>query len=251
LASLLPVDLSRQFWRPNINQAQVVARVQDLGMAHYRPILDRIEREFAKLTLAHPGVRIELTGEAIIESQAVQQVVKELFYSLALAAVIIFVVITIAVRSIRFGLLSVIPNIFPLVATGAMHACIDTSLDIASACSFAICLGIAVDDTIHFLMRFRHEREQGYDVESSIRRTFVTVGSALVMTTVVMVAGVGSVMTSELQTHFLFASMACATIGSALLGDLIILPALLIQFADRDTENPEPITEISEGAADA
>ena len=75
-------------------------------------------------------------------------------------------------------LLSLIPNIFPLVATGAMRAFIDTSLDVASACSFAICLGIAVDDTIHFLMRFRHEREEGHDVVSSICRTFVTVGSA-------------------------------------------------------------------------
>ena len=250
LASLLPTDLARQFWRPDIKQAQVIARVQDLGMAHYRPIFDRIEAEFAELTTAHPEFQIELTGEAIIESQAVQQVVKELFYSLALAALIIFVVITIAVRSIRFGLLSLIPNIFPLVATGAMRASIDTSLDVASACSFAICLGIAVDDTIHFLMRFRHEREEGHDVESSIRRTFATVGSALVMTTVVMVAGIGSVMTSELPTHFLFASMACATIGSALLGDLIILPALLTQFADRDTASPESITETSEGAAD-
>jgi uncharacterized protein len=250
LASLLPTDLSRQFWRPDINQAQVIARIQDLGMAHYRPILDRVEREFAELAIAHPGIKIELTGEAIVESQAVQQVVKELFSSLALAAVIIFVVITIAVRSIRFGLLSVIPNIFPLVATGAMRAFIDTSLDVASACSFAICLGIAVDDTIHFLMRFRHEREQGSSVESSIRRTFVTVGSALVMTTVVMVAGIGSVMTSELQTHFLFASMACATIGSALFGDLIILPALLTQFADRDNGGPKSMAETSEGAAD-
>jgi len=250
LASLLPTDLSRQFWRPDINQAQVIARIQDLGMAHYRPILDRVEREFAELAIAHPAIQIELTGEAIVESQAVQQVVKELFSSLALAAVIIFVVITIAVRSIRFGLLSVIPNIFPLVATGAMRAFIDTSLDVASACSFAICLGVAVDDTIHFLMRFRHEREQGSSVESSIRRTFVTVGSALVMTTVVMVAGIGSVMTSELQTHFLFASMACATIGSALFGDLIILPALLTQFADRDTGGPKLMAETSEGAAD-
>lgn len=233
LASLLPADLAKQFWRPDIKQAQIIARVQDLGMAHYRPILDGVRRKFAALVAEHPEFQIELTGEAIVESQAVQQVVRELFYSLALAAVIIFVVITIAVRSIRFGLLSLIPNIFPLVATGAMRACIDTSLDVASACSFAICLGIAVDDTIHFLMRFRHEREEGHDVETSIRRTFVTVGSALVMTTVVMVAGIGSVMTSELQTHFLFASMTCATIASALLGDLIILPALLAQFAAR------------------
>lgn len=251
LTSLLPPDLTSQFWRPDIKQAQVIARIQDLGIAHYRPILDRVEREFAELAISHPGVQIELTGEAIVESQAVQQVVKELFSSLALAAVIIFVVITIAVRSIRFGLLSLIPNIFPLVATGAMRAFIDTSLDVASACSFAICLGIAVDDTIHFLMRFRHEREEGHDVESSISRTFVTVGSALVMTTVVMVAGIGSVMTSELQTHFLFASMACVTIGSALLGDLIILPALLTQFADRDTASTESNKETSKGATNA
>ena len=238
MASMLPADMVRQFWRPEANQAQVLARIQDRGMAYYRPALNRLEQRFAEITTSHPQFQIGLTGEAIVESEAVQRVVKELFHSLALAAVIIFVVITIAVRSIRFGLLSLVPNVFPLVATGAMRACIDTSLDISSACSFAICLGIAVDDTIHFLMRFRHEREQGHDVETSIRRTFVTVGSALVMTTVVMVVGIGSVLTSELPTHFLFASMACATIGSALLGDLIILPALLTCFARRGVHSP-------------
>lgn len=234
MASLLPRGFGSQFWQPDLRQAQVLARVQDLGMAHYRPVLDRIERKLSVLSGEHSGFQIDLTGKAIVESRSVQRVVEELFHSLALAAVIIFIVITIAVRSIRFGILSIIPNVFPLVATGAMRACIDTSLDIASACSFAVCLGIAVDDTIHFLMRFRHERELGHDVETSIRRTYVTVGSALVMTTIVMVVGIGSVMFSELPTHFLFASMACATIGSALLGDLIILPALLTQFADRD-----------------
>lgn len=237
LTSLLPEGVALQFWSPKIRQAQVLARVQDLGMAHYRPVLNRLNRKFTEIMTAHPEVQVDLTGEAIIESEAVQRVVEELFYSLALAAVIIFVVITIAVRSIRFGFLSLVPNLFPLVATGAMRACIDTSLDISSACSFAICLGIAVDDTIHFLMRFRHERELGHDVETSIRRTFMTVGSALVMTTVVMVAGIGSVLTSELPTHFLFASMACATIGSALLGDLILLPALLACFAVREDQS--------------
>lgn len=235
LTPLLPDDVTLQFWSPELRQAQVLARVRDLGMAHYRPILDRLQQKFAGIMIEFPDVEIDVTGEAIIESEAVQRVVEELFYSLAVAALIIFAVITIAVRSFRFGILSLIPNLFPLVATGAIRACIDTSLDISSACSFAICLGIAVDDTIHFLMRFRHESELGNDVETSIRNTFMTVGSALVMTTVVMVAGIGSVLSSELPTHFLFASMACATIGSALLGDLVILPALLACFADRGT----------------
>jgi predicted RND superfamily exporter protein len=174
MASLLPRGFGSQFWQPDLRQAQVLARVQDLGMAHYRPVLDRIERKLSVLSGEHSGFQIDLTGKAIVESRSVQRVVEELFHSLALAAVIIFIVITIAVRSIRFGILSIIPNVFPLVATGAMRACIDTSLDIASTCSFAVCLGIAVDDTIHFLMRFRHERELGHDVETSIRRTYVT-----------------------------------------------------------------------------
>jgi predicted RND superfamily exporter protein len=126
--------------------------------------------------------------------------------------------------------LSVVPNLLPLAATGAIRAAYDPSLDIASACSFAICLGIAVDDTIHFLTRFRHEREAGRDVSSAVHQTFVTVGGALIMTTVVLVAGFGSVMLSELPTHFLFAAMACSTIATALLGDLLILPALLACF---------------------
>lgn len=137
-------------------------------------------------------------------------------------------------RSLRIGLLSIIPNVFPLAATASLRAFFfGTSLDISSACAFAICLGIAVDDTIHFLIRFMHEREAGYEPPEAIHRTFVTVGSALVMTTVVMVSGFGSVMTSSLPTHFLFATMALTTIAAALVGDLILLPALLVQFPGR------------------
>lgn len=231
MASLLPDALASQFWQPQIDQAQVLSRMQDLGMAHYEPVLAKLENQFADIESSHPGFSIALTGEAIVESQVVQRVVKELFQSLAVAAVIILIVITIATRSIRFGLLSLIPNLFPLVATGAMRAAIDTSLDISSACSFAICLGIAVDDTIHFLTRYQYERSLGRDIETAIHNTFLTVGSALVMTTVVMVAGLGTVLTSQLPTHFLFASMACSTIGAALIGDLILLPALLRTFS--------------------
>ncbi|MDA0590239.1 MAG: efflux RND transporter permease subunit [Planctomycetota bacterium] len=167
-------------------------------------------------------------------TKVVQRVVRELFHSLALAAVIIFLVITVTFRSLRIGLLSIIPNVFPLAATASLRAFFfGTSLDISSACAFAICLGIAVDDTIHFLIRFMHEREAGYEPPEAIHRTFVTVGSALVMTTVVMVSGFGSVMTSSLPTHFLFATMALTTIAAALVGDLILLPALLVQFPGR------------------
>lgn len=231
LASFLPSEFRYEFWNPDTRKAQVVSRMQDLGMTVYRPVLDRLEADFRIIEKQFPGLKLRVTGEAIVESRIVQRVVRELFHSLLLAAVVIFLVITAAFRSIRLGLLSIIPNIFPLAATASLRAAFfGTSLDISSACAFAICLGIAVDDTIHFLIRFQHEQESGHGTREAIRRTFVTVGSALVMTTVVMVSGFGSVMTSHLPTHFLFASMACTTITAALIGDLVILPALLAQF---------------------
>jgi predicted RND superfamily exporter protein len=240
LTSFLPEEFRYEFWNAEKRQAQVVSRMQDLGMTVYRPVVDRLEADFRELEKQHPGIRLRVTGEAIVESLIVQRVVRELFHSLLLAAVVIFLVITLAFRSLRLGLLSIVPNIFPLAATASLRAVFfGTSLDISSALSFAICLGIAVDDTIHFLIRFQHEKECGNDTAEAIRRTFVTVGSALVMTTVVMVSGFGCVMTSHLPTHYLFASMAFTTIAAALVGDLLILPALLAQFPGGDENSDE------------
>ena len=240
LTSFLPEEFRYEFWNAEKRQAQVVSRMQDLGMTVYGPVVDRLEASFRELEKQHPGVRLRVTGEAIVESLIVQRVVRELFHSLLLAAVVIFLVITLAFRSLRLGLLSIVPNIFPLAATASLRAVFfGTSLDISSALSFAICLGIAVDDTIHFLIRFQHEKDFGHDTAEAIRRTFVTVGSALVMTTVVMLSGFGCVMISHLPTHFLFASMAFTTIAAALVGDLLILPALLAQFPGGDENSDE------------
>lgn len=95
--------------------------------------------------------------------------------------------------------------------------------------------GIAVDDTIHFLTRFQLEMTGGADVATSIRRTFVAVGNALVMTTVVTTAGLATVLTSQLPAHQSFAAMGCMTLGAALL----ILPALLICFSRRSGNTPD------------
>ena len=235
---LIPEIYRNQFWDAGSRQTQVVVRMRDLGMAVYQPTIDRLQKEFDSVEKERPGFSFTLTGEALIDSRVVGRNERELLNSLMLAAAVIFVVITLAFRSIRYGIISIIPNILPLAATAALRAMIDVSLDIASACSFAICLGIAVDDTIHFLTRFRNEQAAGHDVHTAIRRTFVTVGTALVMTTVVLVSGFASVMTSQLPTHFLFAAMACTTIGIAVLADLFILPALLCCFVpERSTKS--------------
>lgn len=230
LESKLPEELGRQFYRPDVREAQVVCRLQDRGIARYESALARLNETLNTIAASQSGIRIQMISDLAIEGTVVKQMIEELMRSLAMASFIIFGVLAIAFRSLRIGLISIIPNVMPLAVSGALRLVIDESLGIASACSFAICLGIAVDDTIHYLNHFRHERSLGRSAQDANSHTFVTVGSALIMTTVVMSVGLATVMTSRMPPFVNFAAMGCATLGTALLADLLFLPALLTLF---------------------
>lgn len=100
-------------------------------------------------------------------------------------------------------------------------------------CAFTVCLGIAVDDTIHFLTRYCEEKVH-LDDEEAIRKAFVSTGTALIMTTVILTVGFSTVIMSGMREQRIFATMGCLTIGSALVGDLLFLPPLLAYFRKSD-----------------
>ncbi len=239
LVNKLPESLRGQFYRPEIRKTQVIARVNDLGIATLDPAFLRIETAIHDLQQQHLGVQIELVSGQLIEGRVVRQMIEELMKSLAMASLIIFAVLAMAFGSLRVGLISIMPNLMPLAAAGALRLLIDESLGIASACSFAICLGIAVDDTIHYLSQFRHERSLGASPNEANRRTFVSVGSALMMTTIMMMVGLGTVTISGLPPHVNFAAMGCTTLAAALLADLLFLPALLTLFPGKSQKPAE------------
>ncbi|MEE3373159.1 MAG: MMPL family transporter [Planctomycetota bacterium] len=234
----LPQQVRDQFWRPTARRAQVAARHGDLGIATFAPAVQRLESRLKQLAQNNPGYQFRVVSPAMNRGMMIQGVVRELFTSLALASLVIFAVLALAFKSLRLGMVAVIPNLFPLVATGGIRLFWNPTLDIASACAFTVCLGIAVDDTIHFLARYQHESTCVEGLSSALRRTFVAVGNALVMTTIVLVAGFASVFVSPLPTHHLFASVACTTIAAALFADLVLLPALLAAVPSRHVTAP-------------
>ena len=168
------------------------------------------------------------------------RIVVDLAKSLGSASVIIFVVLACVYRSMRIGLISIIPNVFPLVFTAAYLALAGYNLEIVMVCAFTICLGIAVDDTIHFLTRYLEEKKTCKDDRTAIRNAFTGVCTALIMTTSVLVAGFATVTLSESRDHHIFALMGALTISAALIGDLLFLPALLHRYASavRDDSSP-------------
>jgi uncharacterized protein len=230
MVELLPAPLKRAFYTPELREASVVFRVQDLGIAKYASVFDRLEDRFAKIVEAHPEFEIELAGGAVRRWKNLYRIVVDLATSLGAASFIIFVVLGLVYRSLRIGLISIIPNMFPLVLTGAGLVLFDQGLEMVSVCAFTVCLGIAVDDTIHFITRYLECQAECETNEAAVRKAFVGVGTALITTTIVLVAGFCTVLFSDSREHLIFAFMGIATFLSALFADLVFLPALLLQF---------------------
>lgn len=233
MVELLPPPLKRAFYTPEYRTATVTFRVQDLGIARFGPVFERIRAGLDAIQQAHPAFQLSMQGSAVWRWENLYRMVIDLALSLGTASVIILIVMAAAFQSVRIGLISIVPNLFPLAITGTWLALSGQPLELVSVLSFTVCLGIAVDDTIHFLTRFTEERETADDLETAIRRAFSGVGVALVMTTVVLVTGFSTVAFSDSHDHHIFATMGGLTIGAALFADLLFLPAMLRCFAIR------------------
>lgn len=248
MLELLPPPLKRAFYTPEYRTANVSFRVQDLGIASYGAVFQRLTNHLDSLRLEYPKFEFGLSGPAIWRWENLYQIVVDLATSLGTASFIIFVVLSLAYQSFRVGLISIIPNLFPLAVAGTYLVCSGQNLEIVMVCAFTCCLGIAVDDTIHFLTRYLEERKQADSEEVAIRNAFTGVGTALIMTTTVLVAGFLTVQFSDAREHRIFASMGAITVAAALFGDLIFLPAILARFNRRKADSNESDSPNTENA---
>ena len=237
LVELLPPPLKRLLFDPAEHIARVTFRVPDQGTVAAKPTFERLDAALTTLATAHPGFEFTLSGDPIWRWRDLYRVVMDLTSSLGTASLVIFVVLGVAFRSVRLGMISIVPNLLPLAAAAASLVVTGQPLEIVSVCALTVCLGIAVDDTIHFLARYRIEQAAGREPGEAIRRSISEVGTGLVMTTLVLLAGFGAVMISANRDHRAFAVMGLVTLSTALVCDLLFLPALLATF-DRTPATP-------------
>lgn len=230
MLELLPPSLKRAFYVPEHRRAKVLFRVQDLGIATYDPVFKRIQAELALIQDLHPEFTLGLSGGAVWRWENLFQIVVDLATSLGTAVLIIFIVLAMVYKSFRIGLISLVPNLFPLAVSGVYLFVTGQALEIVTVCAFTVCLGIAVDDTIHFLTRYQEELENCSDEAVAIRNAFTGVGTALILTTIILVSGFSTVLFSDSRDQFIFASMGIITLSAALFADLVFLPALLAHF---------------------
>jgi predicted RND superfamily exporter protein len=248
LLELLPASLKRAFYNPEQQTATIQFRVQDIGIAKYGPVFERMESAFTRIRSLHPNFEFELGGEAVWRWRHVYRIVTDLTNSLGTAGIVIWLVMTIAYRSIRIGLISLVPNLFPLAATGTMLVLSGQYLELPTVCVFVICAGISVDDSIHFLTRYTEEQAAGGTHKEIIQRAFSGVGTAMLMTAIVLIAGMLTAVFGDARDARLFGIMGALTLFTALFGDILLLPALLSQFAPtpKPPEASDPCASNSE-----
>jgi predicted RND superfamily exporter protein len=237
--------LGRVF-RPKLHLLRITAQAPDEGAAvltdRFKGISDALQRLEAKG--AKLGLHARLSGDGPVASAGVNQLIRDLFSSLLLAFAIIFPTMCLLLRSIRAGLLSMIPNVTPLLLTLGFMGAVGMDLRVTSVIVFTVSLGLAVDDTIHFMVRFREEWKiagAGLGPQPSaeasdaayaraIDATFRGTGGAIVTTTVLLGIGYGVLMTSQFPISRVFGFCMEITVLGALAGDLIVLPACLATF---------------------
>jgi len=211
-------------------RARIMLRMRETGSRNTLRLIEKMNAQLKKEFPPDGAVRARLTGDGYLGSVALDDVIRTIFYSLLGASVVIFLVIGLLFRSIRIGLLASAPNLTPLIATLGYMGIRGYDLNVSNVIVFAISLGMAVDDTIHFLARFREEIKKELPVEEAIRRTFLTTGRAIVLTTVLIVGGLSVLTLSEFLPTRRFAELVSVTMTAALVGDLLLLPACLALF---------------------
>ena len=142
---------------------------------------------------------------------------------------LIAIILVLSLRSISLGVLSIIPNAIPILVTFGIWSLTVGMIGIAAATVTATSLGIVVDDTVHLLTKFlRGRREKGYSTADSIRYSLNTVGKAVTINTVILVAGFGILVMSSFKMNQELGALTATAITAALILDFLLLPALLL-----------------------
>ena len=230
--------------RINIDKSatRVTALLKDISTIEIRSLVDR-----SKAWMANnlpEAMQATPTSATVMFSYISHRNMESMFKGNLLAIVAIALILVFALRSVRLGGLSLIPNTVPILITFGIWALIVGQVGMAAATITATSLGIVVDDTVHFLSKYlRARREKGLDIPGAIRYAFHTVGVAILATTVILVIGFGVLMFSTFLINFQMGLLTAMVIVSALVFDFLMLPAILMLGHRRQqaakTETPQ------------
>ncbi len=226
---------------PDGSYVRLASQGVDMGTRNFFDLKERTEAKAAALFLPPASARV--TGRTLLAQRALNNVIRDMLVSIISAFGIICIAVSLTYRSVRVGLVSMVPNVIPLVFTLGFMGLVGITLRTSTLIIFAISLGIAVDDTIHYITRFKEEVRRTGDYTGSMHRTLRTAGRAIVLTTLIMISGFIVFLSSNFKASKDFGLLASVTLGAALVGSLLFLPVTLNMLKPWKESAPEDAPE--------
>jgi len=222
----------------NYENAHMIIRINDVTNKTVTRIADHLK----ELTAGDPDVSA-IGGYGLVRTQLANRVVVGQFYSLTIAMVIIFLLVTIIFRSAAAGLLGIIPLLMSVMLLFGLMGIFRVRLDAATALLSSIMIGVGVDYTIHFLWRYREERQMNRKPREAVITTITTTGRGIIFNALSVIVGFIVLIFSSFTPIRFFGILVVVSIMACLAGAMLILPTLLLRrnfkFLEPQSTSPD------------
>lgn len=237
------LDLSNQL---NIDKSatRITATLYNLGS---KELIALEQRALAYFSANWPDYQLSAASAALMFAHIGERNMASMLTTLPLALLLISILLVVSLRSWRLGLISIIPNLVPALIGFGLWGLLVGEINLALSVVASMSLGIIVDDTVHFLSKYRYARMEGRDNEQAIQYAFQSVGRALCITTLVLVTGFAVLIFSGFRLNSDMGLLTSGIILIALVVDLLFLPACLLKLdktgrhADVDTATTKTV----------
>ncbi|WP_433915759.1 efflux RND transporter permease subunit [Vibrio vulnificus] len=244
------LDLNNQV---NVDKSSVKLQltVKNLGSVELVALEERLYQWFASHA---PQYQVVASSPSLMFAHIGETNMASMLSTLPITLILISASMIFALRSWRLGMISLVPNIAPAVIGFGLWALISGEINLGLSVVVTLTLGIVVDDAVHFLAKYQHARKAGQNAEQAVRYAFHTVGRALWITTVVLVAGFSVLAMSQFRLNSDMGQLSAIVIFVALVIDFVLLPSLLMRFdtaeyAQQDTSHEPNKTPIQPNQA--
>ncbi len=222
--------------------ARMTTFMKDIGTEEMNRIEENLRPEIAKI-FPEDRYDVTMTGKALIFQKGTTYLVKNLIVSLSLAILLIALLMAWMFRSLRMILVSLIPNLLPLLVTAGLMGFLGVPIKPSTILVFSIAFGISVDDTIHFLAKYRQElKANKWKIKRSVYAALRETGVSMFYTSIVLFFGFSVFTISSFGGTVALGGLVSATLLFAMLANLLLLPSLLLSL-EKNIANEETLKE--------
>lgn len=224
--------------------ARITTFMKDIGTDKMERIEEDMQTKIDKV-FPEENYKVTMTGKALVFQKGTKYLVKNLVTSLSLAILLIAMLMAFMFRSFKMVIISLIPNLLPLIITAGIMGYLGVPLKPSTILVFSIAFGISVDDTIHFLAKYRQELTANkWKIKKSVFSTLREAGVSMFYTSIVLFFGFSVFTISNFGGTVALGALVSATLVFAMLSNLLLLPSLLLSL-ERSIANKEVLKEPS------